>query len=64
MRGETARGFGADMILAGTPPAEVVQLVLNTVDAIESRSRGLIEQKREVTQTYIQLLTRAIGHGH
>ncbi len=62
MRGETARGFGADMIQVGTPPEDVLHRVLEAVDGIESRSRGIIEHKREVTQTYTELLAGAIGH--
>jgi Polysaccharide pyruvyl transferase len=60
-RGETARGFGAQMIGVGTPIDEVCALVETMAGSLESRSREILDHKRRVAADYRSAVLAALA---
>ncbi|MFT4047681.1 MAG: polysaccharide pyruvyl transferase family protein [Solimonas sp.] len=60
LRGETARGFGAELLAAGAPLEQGLRLFDEVRDSLEARSAGLIAHKREIESTYVDLLRGAL----
>ncbi|WP_366515620.1 hypothetical protein [Solimonas marina] len=63
LRGETARGFGAQLLQAGTPIDEALRLF----DAVGTRhaalSGDIVEHKRQVEAIYTSLLQKSLLGG-
>lgn len=61
-RGDTVRGFGAQIITADTPLEKVFALVDETAKSLDARKQELVAHKQATEQQYLQLLTAAL-HG-
>lgn len=59
-RGETARGFGAEMIQVGEPVEGVVARVEQAIAEVGERSAALLERKARLRADYVEAL-RAAG---
>jgi len=56
LRGETARGFCAEIVRVGDALDDVFGLISSKVDNIQTESHRLIEHKNQVRERYVELI--------